>query len=320
MSRRDPAPHETILIMSTEARFLDAIARAPDATDVRLAYADWLDEADDPRGGMIRVEEEMRQLPIYADRYWELKPQRHAYQDYCDEKFHDRWLTQMSYQRRYQPVFHDTPKEPLARWRLIREFIERWHGIRLLDAAGYSEKVAEIETRVGLPLPESVRQWIALGGDLGHQFSDVFRDRLSVQSVNGREAITVLRLSEGDVCWAIRNLHLSQADPIVETYYQDAGAGLNYFVPSQQTYGSVTAFALAHASNFLGRGVSCLLDKDQLSSLAKEHAIQEVEFDNLCIFECDHAVVITDNSTTQQISIWDNRETHEMHPFIAAQM
>ena len=226
----------------------------------------------------------------------------------------------MGYHRRYQPIFHDTPRDPVSRWRLIREFIERWHGIRLLDSGDDSDKISEIESRIGIPLSESIRHWIALGGDLGDDFSKVFRDRLSMQRINGRQAISILRLSEGDICWAVRNSRLSQSDPIVETYYQDAGVGLNHYVPSQQNYGSVTAFALAHASNFLGRGVACLLDKVQLSALAIEHGIQEVEIDNVSIYECDHAVVVTDNSTTQRISIWDNRKNHELHPFIAAQM
>ncbi|MGI9472418.1 MAG: TIGR02996 domain-containing protein [Rubripirellula sp.] len=305
--------------MSTESRFLDAIGRQDDS-DVRFAYADWLDEADDPRGNMIRIEEEMRKTPIDSDRYWELKPQRHAFQDYCTERFHDQWLVQMGYHRRYAPVFQVMPTDPIARWRLIREFIERWHGIRLLDAGDYSDKITEIETRIGLKLPEAVRQWIALAGDLGPNFAKVFRDRLSVQSISGREAISILRLSEGDVCWAIGNSQLSRADPLVETFYQDAGVGLNHFVPSQQTYGSVTAFALAHASNFLGRGASCLLDKDQLRLLAEQHGVLETRIENLSVYECSHAIVITDETNTQQISIWDNRETRDLHPFIAAQL
>ena len=306
--------------MNTEDHFLQTIGANPESTGIRFAYADWLEEADDPRGAMIRVEEEMRQLPIYSDRYWELKPQRHAFQDYCKENFLDRWLVQMRYHRRYEPVFTETPDDPHARWRLVREFIERWHGIRLLDANEERAKATELESQLGFTLPASIRQWIALADDLGEDFTKVFRDRLKIQPLRGCNAVSILMLSEGDVCWAIRYDQLKRPDPIVETYYQDAGAGLPRFVASKQIHGSITAFALAHASNFLGQSVSCLLDKDQLAELAEQHGIRKSQVENLSIYECDHAIVFSNGTDTNQIAVWDNRETRDLHPFIAAQM
>ena len=46
-----------------EAGFLNAVVRSPDADGPRLAYADWLDERDDPRGQFIRLQCLLAQLP-----------------------------------------------------------------------------------------------------------------------------------------------------------------------------------------------------------------------------------------------------------------
>ena len=56
--------------------FLRAIEAEPGDRTRRLVFADWLDERADPRGELIRVEEEMRTLPAFSDRFWELKPRR----------------------------------------------------------------------------------------------------------------------------------------------------------------------------------------------------------------------------------------------------
>lgn len=43
----------------TDADWLNAIRAAPEDTVARLAYADWLDERDDPRGEFVRLEAEL---------------------------------------------------------------------------------------------------------------------------------------------------------------------------------------------------------------------------------------------------------------------
>ena len=55
---------------------LDAIRRTPADRTLRLAYADWLEERDDPRYELVRVCEAMRDVPVYSDRYWALKARR----------------------------------------------------------------------------------------------------------------------------------------------------------------------------------------------------------------------------------------------------
>ena len=68
--------HRCWSMLHTQDDFLNAIHAAPDDRTLRLVFSDWLDENDDPRGELVRVEEEMRQLPVFADRFWELKPRR----------------------------------------------------------------------------------------------------------------------------------------------------------------------------------------------------------------------------------------------------
>ena len=62
--------------MADDKGFLKAIKAQPCDGALRLIYADWLEDQADPRAELVRVEEEMRQLPIYSDRYWQLKPRR----------------------------------------------------------------------------------------------------------------------------------------------------------------------------------------------------------------------------------------------------
>jgi sulfatase modifying factor 1 len=48
----------------TEQDFLDAILSDPKDPTPRLVYADWLDEQGDPRGELIRIQEELRQIAV----------------------------------------------------------------------------------------------------------------------------------------------------------------------------------------------------------------------------------------------------------------
>jgi uncharacterized protein (TIGR02996 family) len=62
--------------MRDDAAFLSSIRAAPHDGTTRLVYADWLEERGDPRGELVRVEEEMRKLPVFSDEFWQLKRRR----------------------------------------------------------------------------------------------------------------------------------------------------------------------------------------------------------------------------------------------------
>jgi uncharacterized protein (TIGR02996 family) len=59
--------------MSEDKVFLQDILASPEDADLRLIYADWLEERADPRSELIRVCQAMRGVPVWSDRYWELK-------------------------------------------------------------------------------------------------------------------------------------------------------------------------------------------------------------------------------------------------------
>src|SRR5262245_13284166 len=120
--------------------FLKAISEGPEDDGVRLVYADWLEEHGHPeRGELIRVCQAMRQVPIFSDEYWRLKARRNELRPGCPAD----WLAATGYDSsRYDPLFRDgIPPDWKGRWRLIREFTERWHGIPMGDVGGRQDEV-----------------------------------------------------------------------------------------------------------------------------------------------------------------------------------
>ncbi len=151
--------------MGDEAAFLRAIAADPQGDTVRLVYADWLEERGDPRFELVRVCQAMRAVPVYSDEYWRLKTRRNELLPQFDLDWLEATGTDGS---RYDPVFRDgVPDDVRGRWRLIREFTERWHGIDVPDVGGRAKEVGEVEARLGLALPESVREFVAFAHDAG---------------------------------------------------------------------------------------------------------------------------------------------------------
>jgi uncharacterized protein (TIGR02996 family) len=125
-----------------EQALLDAIRAAPHDAALRLVYADRLEERGDVRGEFVRVEEEMRRLPAFADRFWQLKPRRNELRALATPE----WLEAMRYGTDVWPVFgHGVPDGWRERWRLIRELVERWHGPPMADVGGREAEVREVE-------------------------------------------------------------------------------------------------------------------------------------------------------------------------------
>jgi uncharacterized protein (TIGR02996 family) len=149
--------------MHTDDSFLCAIEVEPADRVRRLVYADWLDDHHDPRAELVRVEEEMRALPVFADRFWELKPRRNELRAVAGSD----WCARMRYGTECEPVFrHGIPDGWRDRWRLIREFTERWHRIPMPDVGGRAKEVAEAEAQFKLVFPPSLREWVAFGASL----------------------------------------------------------------------------------------------------------------------------------------------------------
>jgi uncharacterized protein (TIGR02996 family) len=209
--------------MSEERAFLAAIGARPDDRTARLVYADWLEERGDRRGELIRVEDEIRTVPIHSDRYWELKPRRPALLKQAKKP----WLKRMGYGGTdYEAVFADVPADWKGRWRLLREFTERWHGVPMGDVGGPVKATRRKEERIDPALlakvPPSLREWAAFirdlaqsderhgasnfgpGGNDGHQWADL------------GERVTFLNFNGGRFHCTVAKSELANPDPPVE--------------------------------------------------------------------------------------------------------
>lgn len=202
-----------------ERAFLVAIKSNAQDIQQKLAYANWLEGPDYARSQLIRIQEEMRRTPVFGDRYWQLKPRRNFIRSRCEK----RWLKTMRYGSYCDPVFNEIPDGWKERWRLTREFIERWHEVPMSDIGGQQHRIRDIEEKVGYRLPPSVREWVALVWDLidNMGYDLVFRDSVSFCEVNENSAFSLMIQGEGDYHWGVPKQYLAEDDPPVHGYMLD---------------------------------------------------------------------------------------------------
>lgn len=240
--------------MNDDAGFLSAIRATPGDITTRLVYADWLEDRADQRSELVRVEEEMRQLPIYSDRYWDLKPRRNALRALAATD----WLEVMGYGADCQSVFrHGFPDGWKERWRLIREFTDRWHRRPLPDVGGRAEEVRQTEAVLGRPLPPSLREWVAFAHDVrvSPNYHDVLRDVYQMCELEGTSSISLLLQAEGDYHWAVRHADLAIPDPPVHgfhSYYESDHETTVVPDRANPLAATVTSFALSYVMDYAG--------------------------------------------------------------------
>jgi uncharacterized protein (TIGR02996 family) len=234
--------------MNDEEAFLASVRAAPNDTALRLIYADWLDERADPRAALVRVEEEMRQLPVFSDRYWQLKPKRNALRAPAPAE----WLEAMGYGRDCQPLFrHGFPEGWQYRWRLIREYTERWHRRTMPDIGGRAGEIRQTETELGRTLPPSLREWVAFAHDVrcSANYHDVLRDVYQMRELEGHSCVSLLLQCEGDYHWAVRHADFTSPDPPVNGFHWDYdNQDESTFVAdgANPVAASITSFALGY--------------------------------------------------------------------------
>jgi uncharacterized protein (TIGR02996 family) len=226
MNHRRASPSPPTSATSTHEALLRAIGDDPDDDGPRLVYADWLEEYGLPeRAELILVCEAMRRLPVFADDYWRLKARRDELRPKCPTD----WRAATGYDgSRYDPVFRDgIPPDVKGRWRLIRAFAERWHGLPLGDVGGRRDEIRAVEARLGRQLPPSVREYVAYAHDVAPpgRFPVVHRDVYTMQPLNGQPALSIMEIGEGDYQWAIRDRDLGLLDPPVYGYYAEYAGG-----------------------------------------------------------------------------------------------
>lgn len=283
----------------TDDEFLRAVEADPRERTLRLAYADWLTERDDPRGELIRVEEEMRTLPVFADRFWSLKPRRNELRAVAGEA----WCGRMRYGTEAEPVFaHGIPDGWHARWRLIREFTERWHCVPMPDVGGRQKEIAEAEARLGRTLPPSVREWVAFAHDHAEdeQFSDIRNYECHMVELPGRDAVSLRRRGGLPIrvyLYVARHDDLSNLDPVVRCYRQNySSARDDAFVPDPDS-AAVESLSATFLNEELGgcRGAGCFwtdannparLLRDLDSVFGVRHTVESTH-----IYETDNVLV-----------------------------
>ncbi len=145
------------IFMASETTFLRGIQADPSDVTVRLVYADWLDECGDPRGELIRLQEEMKTCEVWSDQYQALKPRRNQIRAVCD----DDWLRTLDYQIVHRPMFSRIPDGYENRFRLIEESIEIWHGLGIstMESTVDESAIEETGERLGFRLPLALRDW-----------------------------------------------------------------------------------------------------------------------------------------------------------------
>jgi uncharacterized protein (TIGR02996 family) len=204
--------------VSDEAEFLAAIRTRPGDNALLLVYADWLDEHGElQRSELIRVCEAMRGVPVFSDDYWRLKARRNELRSACPAD----WIVATGCDgSRYEPLFRDGfPLDLKGRWRLIREFTERWHGVPMGDVGGRLPEVRATEERLGRQLPASVREYVAYTHDVAAlgEGGIAHRDDITMELGNGPSGLTIM-VWKWMQRWDIPYAELCQEDPPVSSY------------------------------------------------------------------------------------------------------
>jgi uncharacterized protein (TIGR02996 family) len=281
--------------MSNHQSFLDTIAAQPADRSLRLIYADWLEERGDLGGELIRIEEEMRRVPVWADRFWELKPRRNELRKRVDSALRKK----LGYGLDVPPTFaHGIPDGWRERWRLIREFTERWSRRPMADVGGRQQKIRAVEKRLRRTLVPAIQEWVAFAHDVNQRQYEgricVLRDILQMTDLPGHDALSLMLQCEGDLHWAVLHEDLHLPDPPVWLFREFGGE--NEFVQDQQSADRITSFALNYTmagNNGLGGGFGThLVATDELlQQLNDSFPVQWCPGGEIIIYEAENILV-----------------------------
>jgi hypothetical protein len=125
----------------------------------------------------------------------------------------------------YRPVFTHPPQSWQEWWSAVRRFAASWYGVDAGDVMGYHRDVDRLgqQADVSMSLPPGIHEWVAFAAHLRQAgaFGRALRDRLTLGWNPDIDAVTLLTLSEGDVCWGVHHKHLASEDPPVDTWLLD---------------------------------------------------------------------------------------------------
>jgi uncharacterized protein (TIGR02996 family) len=290
--------------------YLGAIRAHPDDRQLRRLYADWLEALEPRRTELIRVCEAMRDVPVWSDRYWELKARRNELWQQCPLD----WLEATGYDgSNYDPIFRDgVPEACGERWRLIREFTERWHGIAVPDIGGQRTQVAQAEEQLGWARPESLGEFVAYVHDIAdsspphdpRSYNTLFHSAYSMlHHLHRHMAVSLIHFTLDSGVLGVAREDLAAADPrtfFFEEVIDDNGTSLPppssrpprppaFHAPSLSLSIFQNLFIqLPTAGDMEARGVD---PEDWLPRLAADFPIH-AQFDNAHVFETNEMLVL----------------------------
>ena len=300
----------------SDAAFLAKIRAKRKDRLPRLVYADWLDEQSDPRGQLIRVEEEMREVPVTADRYWTLKKTRTKLRKSTEAA----WLTAMDYGTHYEPIFHEVPAGWKERFRLAREFLERWLGYDLGDVfasrkATFKPPMIEPQQHpfaptqeahdhtieIAKPFPPAMIEWTTLTRELANTPNFYTEDRYEYQYFPewGRK---VLDFYQGRHVFFIKDEDWSTADPVV--YWTEYGDTWG-IIPSMSSLALRYVMSLAGQLEETTAGYAHFGDyPKRIGKSLQNEGLSHSQFDDLEIFESRNLIATLGPGWTGRPSLW----------------
>ena len=152
----------------------------------------------------------------------------------------------------YEPVFAQPPQSWREWWSAVRKFAAGWYDVAAGEVSGYDPEVASLERPAGVSLPPSIHEWAAFAADLRHAgvFGRAMRDDFTLGWDEDCEALTLLTLGEGDVCWAVHEQYLGREDPPVDLW-RPARMGVRRWEWWREWTPTTSQFALQHLIAYL---------------------------------------------------------------------
>ena len=252
--------------MTDEDALVAGVVAHPSDRLRKLVYADYLDERDDPRGELVRVEDSLLDLPPAADEFWERKAHRNQLRASAPAD----WLEKMGYGVIVHPVFaHGWPDDWRVRWRVLREFAERWYGVTLPDVGRRRREIAEAEARIGRTLPGSVREFVAFMRDMATVGDNaIWSHEELIESMPERGAVAFTERAEGDIAYVVETRDCDSNDdpPVYHHFYRTDPYENSYSFVSDSVSNFAISLLFDEAPNTYHRRV----EPDQVGQVTEE--------------------------------------------------
>lgn len=163
----------------------------------------------------------------------------------------------------YQPTLHRLPDATAGRFKVLREFLSRWHGLDTGSVGRTVPRVREAAARVHKRLPLAVREWIVLLDDLDRidGWGHVLRDCWSLKQVPDCQAFSLLVQGEDDHHWGVMYRDLDKEDPPTCDFLLDYEGEETRFRRHRQVAPRVTTWAVEFVLKYLRLSRSAQLDR-----------------------------------------------------------